>query len=96
MLLLKGRSLIMKINPINVQAINTYNKQARPVKNAETPKTFADHIEISSKAKEMQTNPTYANERAERVKKIKEDIDSGNYKVDAKQVAEDMLKFYRG
>ncbi|MEK4128732.1 flagellar biosynthesis anti-sigma factor FlgM [Solibacillus sp. FSL W8-0474] len=86
----------MKINPINVQAINTYNKQARPVKNAETPKTFADHIEISSKAKEMQASSTYANEREERVKQIKEDINSGNYKVDAKKVAEDMLKFYRG
>ena len=96
MLLNEREVFKMKINPINVQAINTYNKQARPVKNAETPKTFADHIEISSKAKEMQANNTYATERAERVKKIKEDIDSGNYKVDAKQVAEDMLKFYRG
>lgn len=86
----------MKINPIGLQAINPYNKQARAVKNTEAPKTFADHIEISTKAKEMQANTTYANERAERLKKIKEDIDSGNYKVDAKQVAEDMLKFYRG
>lgn len=86
----------MKINPIGLQAINNYNKQARPVKTAETQKTFADQIEISTKAKEMQANSTYANERAERVKKIKEDIDSGNYKVDAKQIAEDMLKFYRG
>lgn len=86
----------MKINPIGVQAVNPYNKQARAVKSTETQKTFADQIEISSKAKEMQANSTYASERAERVKKIKEDIDSGNYKVDAKQVAEDMLKFYRG
>ena len=92
----KRRSINMKINPIGLQAINNYNKQARPVKTEETQKTFADQIEISTKAKEMQANSTYANERAERVKKIKEDIDSGNYKVDAKQVAEDMLKFYKG
>lgn len=85
----------MKINPINLQAMNSYNKQARPVKNADTQKTFKDHIEISSKAKEMQATSTYANERAERMKKIKEEIDSGTYKVDAKQVAEDMLKYYR-
>lgn len=85
----------MKINPIGLQAVNPYNKQVRAVKSAETQKTFADQIEISSKAKEMQANSAYANERAERVKKIKEDIDSGNYKVDAKQVAEDMLKFFR-
>ena len=85
----------MKINPINLQAINSYNKQVRPVKNTDTQKTFADHIEISSKAKEMQASPTYANDRAERMKQIKEEIDSGTYKVDAKQVAEDMLKYYR-
>lgn len=85
----------MKINPINLQAINSYNQQARPVKNTTTQKTFKDHIEISSKAKEMQATSTYANERAERMKKIKEEIDSGTYKVDAKQVAEDMLKYYR-
>ncbi|MGN7479613.1 flagellar biosynthesis anti-sigma factor FlgM [Solibacillus silvestris] len=86
----------MKINPIGLQAINSYNKQARPVKNADAQKSFADQIEISSKAKEMQANSSFANERAERMKKIKEDIDSGTYKVDAKQVAEDMLKYYRG
>lgn len=85
----------MKINPINLQAINSYNQQARPVKNTTTPKTFKDQIEISSKAKEMQATSTYANERAERMKKIKEEIDSGTYKVDAKQVAQDMLKYYR-
>lgn len=85
----------MKINPINLQAINSYSKQARPAKSTDAKKTFADQIEISSKAKEMQATSTYANERAERMKKIKEEIDSGTYKVDAKQVAADMLKYYR-
>lgn len=86
----------MKINPIGLQAINSYKNQTRAVKNENTKGTFADQIEISSKAKEMQAAPTYANERAERVQKLKADIDSGNYKVDARQVAEDMLKYYRG
>ena len=86
----------MKINPIGLQAIQSYKNQTRVAKSEQSAKTFADHIEISSKAKEMQsTTSSYANERAERIKKLKEDIDSGNYKVDAKKVAEDMLKYYR-
>ncbi|MEK4698570.1 flagellar biosynthesis anti-sigma factor FlgM [Solibacillus sp. FSL R7-0668] len=85
----------MKINPIGLQAINSYKKQARTDKMNNVQKSFADHIEISSKAKEMQATNTYAAERAERLQKIKADIDSGEYKVDAKQVAQDMLKYYR-
>ncbi|MEK4424125.1 flagellar biosynthesis anti-sigma factor FlgM [Solibacillus sp. FSL K6-1523] len=85
----------MKINPIGIQAINSYKNQTRPVNNTKTNPSFADQIEISSQAKEMQETSTYANERAERVQKLKEEIQSGNYKVDARQVAEDMLKYYR-
>lgn len=85
----------MKINPLGLQAIQSYKNQTRVVKNETATKTFADHIEISSKAKEMQSTATYANERAERLNQIKADIHSGTYKVDAKQVAADMLKYYR-
>lgn len=85
----------MKINPIGMQAINSYKNQARAVSNTKSNPSFADQIEISSQAKEMQGTTTYANERAEKVKKLKEEIQSGNYKVDARQVAEDMLKYYR-
>ena len=85
----------MKINPIGMQAINSYKNQVRSVNNTQANKTFADQIEISSQAKEMQGTSTYANERADRVQKLKEEIQSGNYKVDARQVAEDMLKYYR-
>lgn len=85
----------MKINPIGMQAINSYKNQARNVNNTKLNKTFADQIEISSQAKEMQETSTYANERATKVQKLKEEIQSGNYKVDARQVAEDMLKYYR-
>ncbi|ATP39065.1 flagellar biosynthesis anti-sigma factor FlgM [Solibacillus sp. R5-41] len=85
----------MKINPIGIQAINSYKNQARSVNNPKTNQSFADQIEISLKAKEMQGTSTYANERADRVQKLKEEIQSGTYKVDARQVAEDMLKYYR-
>lgn len=86
----------MKINPIGMQAINSYKNQARTVTNTKSNQSFTDQIEISTQAEEMQGTSTYANERAMRVQKLKEEIQSGNYKVDARQVAEDMLKYYRG
>ncbi|MEG0472391.1 MAG: flagellar biosynthesis anti-sigma factor FlgM [Solibacillus sp.] len=85
----------MKINPIGIQAINSYKNQTRSVNNTKTNPSFADQIEISSQAKEMQGTSTYATDRANKVQKLKEEIQSGNYKVDARQVAEDMLKYYR-
>jgi negative regulator of flagellin synthesis FlgM len=38
---------------------------------------------------------SFATERAERIQQLKVDIESGNYKVDAKQIAGDLLAFYR-
>ena len=85
----------MKINPLGIRAIQSYN-QAQSVKKADKKEeTFADRLEISSKAKEMQVTSSYELDRADKVKKLKEDINSGTYKVDARQVAQDMLNYYR-
>ena len=85
----------MKINPLGIRAIQSYN-QAQSVKKADNKgETFADKLEISSKAKEMQVTSSYETERAAKVNKLKEDINSGTYKVDARKVAQDMLKYYR-
>ena len=43
----------------------------------------------------MQGVSTYSTERANHVQQLKKDIASGEYKVDARKVAEDMLKYYR-
>ena len=86
----------MKINSFGVRAINSYTNQTRTVKETKQGATFADKLEISSAAKEMQGASTYETARAERVKQLKADIQSGNYKVDANQVARDMLNYYRG
>lgn len=85
----------MKITSYNVNSINPYNKQQKNVKSIDSKSTFADKIEISTTAKEMSVSSTYSTERAEKVKKLKEEIQSGEYKVDARKVAEDMLKYYR-
>ncbi len=85
----------MKITSIGVNNVNPYNKQQQKLKSVSGQSPFADKIEISTAAKEMQGSSTYSAERAEKVEKLKAEIESGEYKVDARKVAADMLKYYR-
>ena len=85
----------MKITSYGINAVNAYKNQVRNVKSGADKASFADKIEISKAAQEMQGVSTYSTERAERVQQLKKDINSGEYKVDARKVAEDMLKYYR-
>ncbi|SOB91014.1 FlgM family anti-sigma-28 factor [Ureibacillus xyleni] len=82
----------MKITPIHVNSVNPYNKQQRKMNATSSISTFADKIEISTTAKEMSTIST---DRAQKIQKLKEEIQSGEYQVNARKVAEDMLKYYR-
>lgn len=86
----------MKINSIGIQAVNAYNNQQRVQNTQKKGESFADKLEISSAAKEMQVTSSYSADRAEKVEKLKADIASGEYKVDARKVAQDMLNYYRG
>lgn len=85
----------MKITAYGINAVNAYKNQVRNVKSDANKASFADKIEISKAAQEMQGVSTYSTERAEHVQQLKKDIASGDYKVDARKVAEDMLKYYR-
>ncbi|MFJ7950798.1 flagellar biosynthesis anti-sigma factor FlgM [Lysinibacillus sp. NPDC096418] len=85
----------MKISNYGVNAVNAYKNQVRNVKSANNKSSFADKIEISKAAQNMQGVTTYSSERTERVQQLKSEIDSGEYKVNARKVAEDMLKYYR-
>lgn len=85
----------MKITSYNLNAINSYKNQQQNVKPTEKKASFADKLEISSAAKDLQVGSNYSAERTERVNQLKADIQSGEYKVDARKVAEDMLKYYR-
>ena len=86
----------MKINNIGLRAINAYNPTQSVKKTQNNSASFADKIEISSAAKEMQVTSAYSTERAEKVNRLKSEIDNGSYKVDARKVAQDMLNYYRG
>ena len=85
----------MKINTYGVNAVNAYKNQQRNVKSADNKASITDKIEISKAAKNLQVGSNYSSERADRVQQLKADIQSGEYKVDAHKVAEDMLKYYR-
>jgi len=86
----------VKITSFGMNSINPYNKQQKSLKAAESKTAVnADKIEISTAAKEMSASSTYNSERAQKVQQIKEQIQSGNYQVEAKKIAEDMLNYYR-
>ena len=67
----------MKINLLGIRAIQSYN-QAQTVKNVgKKGESFADKLEISSKAKEMQVSSTYQSDRAEKVNQITQEFING-------------------
>lgn len=87
---------MMKITSFGVNSVNPYSKQQKSLKAAESKSAVStDKIEISSAAKEMSASSTYNSERAQKIQKLKEDIQAGTYQVDARKVAEDMLNYYR-
>lgn len=87
--------MTMKITTYGVNAVNAYKNQVRNTQPTGNKASFTDKIEISKAAQDMQGMTTYSAERAERVQQLKKEIASGDYKVNARQVAEDMLKYYR-
>ncbi|MGX9133371.1 flagellar biosynthesis anti-sigma factor FlgM [Rummeliibacillus sp. JY-2-4R] len=87
----------MKINNYGVNKINPYQNQAMKTDQIKkSTKKAIDQVEISSAAKDLQGMKSYADERAERVQKLKEQVDSGNYQVDPQKLVKDILKYYRG
>lgn len=87
--------VVVKITSIGVNGINPYNKQQVNIKPKETKPNVTDKIEISTTAKELSTSLNYSTDRAQKVQKLKEEIQSGEYKVDTHKVAEDLLNYYR-
>ncbi|WP_391120312.1 flagellar biosynthesis anti-sigma factor FlgM [Psychrobacillus sp. L3] len=86
----------MKISNIALNQVNPYKRNQQQMEKAQnTQKTTTDQLEISSAAKSMQIKSPLEVEQAERVAAIKADIDAGTYKVDAKQLASNILNYYR-
>ena len=90
------RGMYMKITNHGVNQINPYQRNQMQVgKTQNTIKQTADQLEISSAAKSMQTKSPIEVNQAERVAALKAEIEAGTYKVDAKQLATNILKYYQ-
>lgn len=86
----------MKINkPIGASLINAYQKQnQKPTIDKSKASTKKDQVQISEQAKAMLESKTTDPARQERVKQLKSQVQSGEYKVDDHKVAENIYKFW--
>ncbi|EMT45890.1 flagellar biosynthesis anti-sigma factor FlgM [Anoxybacillus flavithermus] len=84
----------MKIHRIQPMNVNPYERTARIEKPTKATKK-TDQVEISSAAKELQEAARFSSERLEKVERLKEEIESGAYKLDARAVAESVLRYYK-
>ncbi|WP_297990096.1 flagellar biosynthesis anti-sigma factor FlgM [uncultured Anoxybacillus sp.] len=84
----------MKIHRIQPMNVNPYERTARVEKPTKATKKI-DQVEISSAAKELQEAAKFSSERLEKVERLKEEIESGTYKLDARAVAESVLRYYK-
>lgn len=86
----------MKITNIGLNQVNPYKRNQQQTEKAQqTMRPTTDQLEISSAAKSMQTKSPVEVNQAERVARIKAQIDAGTYKVDAKKLASNILNYYR-
>lgn len=88
----------MKIHNNNInKMLNTYNNQATTNKSNKLERgKRADELNISSAARDFQIAMEQVKKqpevRAEKVEALKKQIEAGNYTVDAKQIAEKMVR----
>jgi negative regulator of flagellin synthesis FlgM len=86
----------MKINRFNLPAVNPYKANQLKAEQAELQnKMKTDKLEISSKAKQLSEMSTFTAERNERVQQLKKQVESGTYKVDADQLASNLVKHFK-
>lgn len=85
----------MKINNYGQSGLNPYKRQLNKLENANKATNQAsDKIEISSAAKEMQHSSRLSADRQAKVEELKIQVENGNYKVNPKEVAKSIAKFY--
>ncbi|WP_066055844.1 flagellar biosynthesis anti-sigma factor FlgM [Robertmurraya korlensis] len=85
----------MKINNLGPTGINPYKKAINKLdKVSNTTTAKADKVEISSVAKEMQMNQIDA-ARQKKVEELKQSVQNGTYKADAKATASSIINYFK-
>lgn len=76
--------------------VNPYQNQIRKQTSVRTEQQVkADQLQISDQAKKMQEAKHVQPEREARVEAIKQQVETGNYSVDAEQTAVKLLQFFK-
>ncbi|MGO4888795.1 flagellar biosynthesis anti-sigma factor FlgM [Anaerobacillus sp. MEB173] len=84
----------MKINPFGPIHNNPYKKIEQQQLQRDVVKK-SDKVEISNEAKEMlSAEVKVSKERQEKIDALREQVQSGNYKVDSKAVAQKFYEFW--
>jgi negative regulator of flagellin synthesis FlgM len=83
----------MRIERSNhIQPVNPYRQQEAKQEEAKVKGKGRDQLEISTEALELQRTQESEAERAKRIAQLKEQVQSGTYHVDAKLIAEKLLR----
>ncbi|MGM7721415.1 flagellar biosynthesis anti-sigma factor FlgM [uncultured Metabacillus sp.] len=86
----------MKINHLGSMGINPYQRNIeKNAAAAQKPQAKEDKVEISQEALDLQQANEMTKARQEKVQAIKQQLESGNYTIDPKAIAEGLLKFYK-
>ncbi|WP_349408640.1 flagellar biosynthesis anti-sigma factor FlgM [Pseudalkalibacillus sp. SCS-8] len=84
----------MKINRYGNISNNPYKHQLNRMNEQQKPQMKQDQLQISKEALEMQKNEKFATERTEKIEHLKNQVQSGNYTVDAEKVAKKFFDFW--
>jgi negative regulator of flagellin synthesis FlgM len=84
----------MRINHFGLMGVNPYRRQFDKEMQAKKPAVQQDKVEISAAAKELQQISQWTVEHQEKVRKLKEQVQNGTYKIDASAIAKSIYKYY--
>lgn len=83
----------MKINNIGPVKLNPYAKQMEKMEDT-AKASKRDKLEISTEAKELHKGNPIEFERKQIVEELKNKVDSGQYEIEPKKIAEKMYSFW--
>jgi negative regulator of flagellin synthesis FlgM len=84
----------MRIDNFGLMGVNPYRRQFDKEVQEKKPAVQQDKVEISAAAKELQQISQWMVEHQEKVRKLKEQVQNGTYKIDAEKIAKSIYKYY--
>ncbi|WLR50601.1 flagellar biosynthesis anti-sigma factor FlgM [Bacillus tianshenii] len=85
---------MLKINPLQSLRVNPYQKQQFKQQELQQAEKKKDELQISSEAKELQKESPIQTQRNEKVTELKEKVQSGQYEVNPKKLAQKMYDYW--